>query len=136
MGPGHSPSMPSIVPYFGYSDGPAAVEFLCSAFGLERVNVVEEPEGFIAHAELRHGDDLIMLGSWLDEQEPGTPVAGSGVYLVVDDVDDHHAQAVEAGAQVVYPPEDSEWGTRRWRGRDLENYEWSFGTYTPGQSWD
>jgi uncharacterized glyoxalase superfamily protein PhnB len=76
-----------------------------------------------------------MLGSWLENQEPGTPVAGSGVYLVVDDVDEHHTRAVAAGAEVVYPPEDSEWGTRRWRGRDLENYEWSFGTYAPGQSW-
>lgn len=127
--------MTSIIPYFGYSDGPAAVDFLCTAFGFERVNVVEEPEGFIAHAELRHDNDLIMLGSWLEGQEPGTPVAGSGVYLVVEDVEGHHARAVAAGAEVVYPPERSEWGTQRWRGRDPEGYEWSFGTYVPGQSW-
>ena len=124
-----------MVPYFGYRDAPAAIEFLASAFGLERVNVVEEGEGQIAHAELRHGDGVIMLGSWLEGQGAGTPIQGAGTYLVVDDPDAHHARAVEAGAEIVYPPEDTEFGTRRYRARDPEGYEWSFGTYSPGASW-
>jgi uncharacterized glyoxalase superfamily protein PhnB len=83
--------MASIVPYFGYRDAPAAIEFLVSAFGMERVNVVEEDGGLIAHAELRHGDGVIMLGSWLEGQGEGAPMQNAGTYLVVDDVDAHHS---------------------------------------------
>lgn len=38
-------------------------------------------------------------------------------------------QARASGGLVVYPPEDTEWGTRRYRVVDLEGYEWSFGNY-------
>ncbi len=125
----------SIVPYFGYRDAPAAIDFLVTAFGMERVNVVQDDDGSVAHAELRHGDGVIMLGSWLEGQGGGTPMENAGIYLVVDDVDTHHATAVAAGAEIVYGPEDTEFETRRYRARDREGYEWSFGTYSPGASW-
>ena len=127
--------MASIVPYFGYRDAPAAIDFLITAFGMERVNVVEEGDGLIAHAELRHGDGVVMLGSWLEGQGEGTPIENAGTYLLVEDVDAHHAAAVDGGAEVVCGPQDTEFGTRRYRARDPEGYEWSFGTYSPGQSW-
>ena len=50
---------------------------------------------------------------------------------MVDDVDAHHARAKSAGARVVYGPEDTDFGTRRYRALDPEGYEWSFGTYAP-----
>jgi uncharacterized glyoxalase superfamily protein PhnB len=53
------------------------------------------------------------------------------VYVVVDDVDAAHERAAAAGARVVYPPEKTEFGTRRFRALDLEGYEWSFGSYAP-----
>jgi hypothetical protein len=43
-----------------------------------------------------------------------------------------HIAGRAAGARVVYPPEDAEWGTHRYRVLDPEGYEWSFGTYRPG----
>lgn len=57
--------------------------------------------------------------------------AGTGIYCVVEDVDAHHDRARTAGAAIVYPPEDTEFGTRRYRAQDPEGYEWSFGTYAP-----
>jgi uncharacterized glyoxalase superfamily protein PhnB len=47
-------------------------------------------------------------------------------------VDDHFERAVATGATVVFPPEDTEWGTRRYRVLDPEGNEWSFGSYRPG----
>jgi uncharacterized glyoxalase superfamily protein PhnB len=41
----------------------------------------------------------------------------------------------DAGAAVGYPPEDTEWGTRRARFRDPDGHEGSVGTYQPGQAW-
>ncbi len=52
--------------------------------------------------------------------------------MYVEDVDAHFERARAGGARVVYPPEDTEWGSRRYRVLDLEAYEWSFGSYRPG----
>ena len=60
-----------------------------------------------------------------------TSPTGHGVYVVVDDVDAHHERARAAGARIVYGPEDTDFGTRRYRALDPEGYEWSFGTYSP-----
>lgn len=46
-------------------------------------------------------------------------------------MDAHYERAGAAGAEIVYPPEDTEFGTRRYRARDVDGYEWSFGTYRP-----
>ena len=116
---------PSIVPYLSYRDGAAAIDFLTRAFGLT-LNVRQDADdGSVQHAELVHGNGVILMGT------ADLPKGSPGIYLVVEDVDTHHATAVAAGAEVVYGPEDTEWGTRRWRARDPEGHEWSFGTYAP-----
>lgn len=116
---------PHIVPYLSYADGGAAIDFLTRAFGLEVVQVAKADDGTLLHAELRHGNGVIMMGT------ADLPKGSPGLYLVIDDVDAHHAQAEAAGAQIVYPPEKTEWGTARYRARDLEGHEWTFGTYQP-----
>jgi uncharacterized glyoxalase superfamily protein PhnB len=123
-----------IVPYFVYRDGGAALEFLEDAFGLRKVTDYRGGDGAVIHAEMTHGGCAIMLGTATDEQraaEPWDQPTGRGIYLVVDDVDAHYEHAKGAGAEIVYPPEDTDFGTRRYRARDLDGYEWSFGTYRP-----
>jgi uncharacterized glyoxalase superfamily protein PhnB len=116
---------PSIVPYLSYVDAKAAIAFLASAFGLVPVQSYDDGNGVLVHAELSHGNGVVMIGT--DERSKGSP----GLYLVVEDVDAHHARAVAAGARIVYPPEDTEWGKRRYRALDPEGHEWSFGSYQP-----
>jgi uncharacterized glyoxalase superfamily protein PhnB len=53
------------------------------------------------------------------------------LYLVVSDPDAHHARAVEAGAEVVIPLRDEEYGSRGYSALDPEGNVWSFGTYRP-----
>lgn len=117
-----------IVPYFSYVDARAAIDFLERAFGLPRLQAFDGPDGRIMHAELGYGDGVVMLGS----VDAPVAKASPGTYLVVEDVDAHHVRAREAGAEIVYPPEDTEFGTRRYRARDPEGHEWSFGSYAPG----
>jgi hypothetical protein len=76
-----------------------------------------------------------MMGTAEHQSAPlvGASV-GQGVY--VEDIDAHFERAQAAGARVVYPPEDTEWGTRRYRVLDPEGYEWSFGNYQPGTAGD
>ncbi len=116
---------PSIVPYFSYADAHGAMAFLQSAFGLEPVQAFDGEDGKLMHGEMAYGNSVIMLGS------EATPKGSPGVYLVVSDVDAHYATAKAAGAEIVYPPEDTEFGTRRYRAKDPEGHEWSFGSYQP-----
>ena len=123
-----------IVPYFVYRDGGAALDFLQNAFGLRKTTDYRGDDGAVMHAEMAHGGCALMLGTAPDEPraaQPWAQPAGRGIYLGVDAVDAHYAQAKEAGAEIVYPPEDTDFGTRRYRARDLDGYEWSFGTYRP-----
>ena len=53
------------------------------------------------------------------------------LYLVVSDPDAHHARAVDAGAEVVIPLRDEEYGSRGYSALDPEGNVWSFGTYRP-----
>jgi uncharacterized glyoxalase superfamily protein PhnB len=88
-------------------------------------------DGKIAHAELAYGNGIVMLGSARDE--PGNPWSrvDFGLYVVVDDVDAHHARAKAAGAEIVYPPRNTDYGSRDYAAKDCEGRFWSFGTYRP-----
>ncbi|MCB1021130.1 MAG: glyoxalase, partial [Acidobacteria bacterium] len=54
----------NIIPTMKYRDAPAAIEWLCRAFGFEKQMVVEGEGGKIDHAQLKLGDAMIMLGSF------------------------------------------------------------------------
>lgn len=132
----------NVIPGMRYHDAPAAIEWLCRAFGFEKQLVVSgEEEGVIAHAQLRYGNGMIMLGTAGAhgggfEQLMTTPRAIGGretqsAYVVVEDADAHHERAVAAGAEVVLPVEDKDYGGRGYSCRDLEGHLWSFGSYDP-----
>ncbi|MEM1151122.1 MAG: VOC family protein [Pseudomonadota bacterium] len=116
---------PSIVPYLSYKNGAAAIDFLVAAFGFA-VNIRADAEdGSVEHAELVYGDGVVLMGT------ADLPTGSPGIYVVVDDVDAHYTNAIKQGAHLVYPPEDTEWGTRRYRCKDPEGHEWTFGSYAP-----
>jgi uncharacterized glyoxalase superfamily protein PhnB len=125
--------MSDLVPYLTFRDGEASLRFLGDVLGFELIREQRDAQGGVVHAELRRGEAVIMGGE-------GDVVAGAapGLYLVLagaDDVDAMFERAVAAGGAVGHAPEDTEWGTRRARVRDLDGHEWSFGTYVPGQAW-
>jgi uncharacterized glyoxalase superfamily protein PhnB len=126
--------MSSVIPILAYRDQHAAIDFLCDAFGFERLAVMEGEDGVIQHAELRLGDGLIMLGDDdVSDFAKVAPPPGSGsVYVAVDDVDALLARARAAGAEIVYGPRDQDYGSRDFSARDPEGNLWSFGTYRPG----
>src|SRR4051794_38549920 len=129
----------TIFPALRYRDARAAIEWLGRAFGFEPRMVVDGADGTVAHAELVLGAAMIMLGT-------ARPAAGGGYdaaapppgnaanYVVVADPDAHHARARDAGAEIVRPPGDTEYGAREYAARDLDGNVWSFGTYQPWAS--
>jgi uncharacterized glyoxalase superfamily protein PhnB len=124
--------MQSIYPVLKYSDAHAAIDFLGRAFGFQRHAVHEGEGGAIVHAELRFGDQVVMLSS----AGVGDPAYDQGlgrttVYVVVDAVDALYDTAKAAGAEIVLEPTDQDYGSRDFSARDLEGNIWSFGTYRP-----
>ena len=58
---------PRVIPCFRYDDAPAAIDFLCEAFGFERQMVVPGEGKDIAHAQLSCPGGMIMVGSTSDD---------------------------------------------------------------------
>ena len=124
--------MQTLFPVLRYHDAHAAIDFLERAFGFERVQVHEGESGEVAHAELRLGDDVAMIGS-TSEGDPvyAESVGRTTVYVAVDDPDALHDRARGAGAEILRPPTDQDYGSRDFSARDPAGNIWSFGTYRP-----
>ena len=52
-------------------------------------------------------------------------------YIVVPDADATHARAVAAGATIIRPLQNTDYGSREFAVRDPEGHSWSVGTYDP-----
>ncbi len=139
MGNSSNATSTTVIPTLRYRDAAGAIDWLCKAFGFEPHLVVPGEGESIAHAQLVRGNGMIMLGSAGDDEfgrlqrpleRPDAPVSQSP-YVIVADVDAHHATAVAAGAQVVMAPKDEDYGGRGYSCRDPEGNLWNFGSYNP-----
>ncbi len=131
---------PDLIPAISYEDAPAAIEWLETAFGFERHVVYEDEHGGVAHAELRVGSGMVMLGSQRDgaahERFPvsaprSVSALTAGFYVIIEDPDAHHERARAAGAEIVMELTDQDYGSRDYTARDPEGHLWTFGTYRP-----
>jgi uncharacterized glyoxalase superfamily protein PhnB len=133
----------TVIPAMQYRDAPAAIDWLCTAFGFERHLVVPGENGTIAHAQLVCGNGMIMVGSVKDTEygrllRQPRDVGGETqtVYVVVADVDAHYARAKKAGAEIVIDIKNEDYGGRDYTCRDPEGHIWTFGSYDPWPSAD
>ena len=104
------------IPYLCVKGAAEAIEFYKKAFGAKELMRMGQPDGLIGHAEMKIGNDVIMLsekypnmGVLSPQTLGGTPVT---IHLYVEDVDEVAKQAVAAGARVLRPIEDQFYGDR------------------------
>jgi len=118
------------VPMLVYKDCPAAIEFLCRAFGFTERSRLAMPDGRIGHAELEFHDQILTLSSEFEEMglaSPQTlPATHCQINCRVDDVDEHFETAKSAGATIVEAVADQFYGDRIYRAVDLEGTHWIF----------
>jgi uncharacterized glyoxalase superfamily protein PhnB len=128
-----------VIPCLRYRDAPAAIDWLCRVFGFERQLVVPNPDGTIAHSQLRLGGGMIMLGSVVDSpfgrlmRQPDE-IGGAetqSAYVIVPDADVVYARVKSAKAEIVLDIKDEDYGGRGFSCRDLEGHLWTIGTYDP-----
>jgi uncharacterized glyoxalase superfamily protein PhnB len=112
-----------IIPVLNYPDVPAAVRWLCDAFGLvERLRIGD------------HRVQLTFAGGALVAADRGSPVGGPAgsaerthsVLVRVDDADAHCARARAAGAEIVSAPTNYPYGERQYTALDLAGHRWTF----------
>ncbi|MBX3698892.1 MAG: glyoxalase [Dokdonella sp.] len=129
----------TIIPALRYRDAPAAIEWLCKAFGFEKHGVYADDAGGIAHAQLTFGNGMIML-STANDNEWGRRMAQPDQIdgretqcpcVIVSDPDAHYAMTLAAGATIIDELKDNDYGGRGYSCRDPEGHMWWFGSYDP-----
>jgi len=123
----------SIQPVLHYRDPDKALRFLADVFGVEEKAVHRDPDGRVVYVEAALGDCWFGFGR---TAEGGSPfdLGPTAVYVTLDEVDSMHERAATAGAEIVMPPTDQDYGSRDFAARDPEGNVWCFGTYRPGPS--
>jgi uncharacterized glyoxalase superfamily protein PhnB len=131
-----------VVPFIGYEDAAAAIDWLERAFGfVEDRSARYEEDGTITHAEVDVGGARIYLStpsgyanplrmreeSELARSAYDNPWVIDGHYVEVNDVDAHCERARAAGATILREPEDPGVGARIYSAEDLEGHRWMFG---------
>ena len=119
----------SLTPYLAVRGARKAIEFYSRAFGTRQELLIEEPDGRVGHATLRIGPAQLFLADEHPEFEnvvgPET-LGGAGVTLdlEVDDVDAAVARAVEAGCELIRPPDHPTSGVQAGKVRDPFGHIW------------
>lgn len=91
---------PNLSPYLIVEGAAGTISFLEHVFGAKEIRRFADANGRIAHAEVRLGKSVLMLG----DSAPGWPAVGAHVHLYVPDVDEVYRRAIEAGAISVQAP--------------------------------
>ena len=122
---------PQVWPTLRARDARGLIRFLVDAFGFEETVVYADGEQ-VHHAQLSWPlGGGVMLGSAREDPDDPWPVqpGSTGCYVVCDDADALHDRAMAAGAEIVTPLHDTDYGSRDFAARDPEGNRWSFGTY-------
>jgi uncharacterized glyoxalase superfamily protein PhnB len=131
-----------VIPMLSYEDAGRAADWIATAFGFTETDRWSDDDGRATHVNMELGGGMIMLGlPSTDYQGPKhhaevceqartwrqTPNIVDGIYVSVDDVDAHYAQARAAGATILSELEDNTGiGQRQYRVEDLEGHRWMF----------
>ena len=119
-----------IAPLLSVRQGARAIDFYKQAFGAEELFRIEDDKGEVV-ARLSVGGAEF----WLADESPShanfspASLGGSSVRMVltVEDPDAAFAQAIAAGATVVYPVADQPYGWRVGRMVDPFGHHWEIG---------
>lgn len=120
----------SIFPMLSVRNGDDAIKFYESAFGADVLSRIDAPDGPVVAKLSIEGADF-----WLADESPEhgnyspQTLGGSTVriVLVVNNPDSVFERAVKAGAKMVWPVADQEYGWRVGRVVDPFGHHWEIG---------
>jgi PhnB protein len=121
------------IPYLMLNEAARAIEFYCEVYGATEMFRMPQPDGKIAHAEIKLGDSVIMLG----DEFPGAACRAPGAYggtpvgicVYLKDCDTVVAKAVARGAKIIRPLQDQFYGDRSATLVDPFGHCWTISTH-------
>jgi PhnB protein len=108
------------------------IDFAKKAFDGEELFRMGAPDGSIAHAEMKIGDAIVMLGEPRGEWAPRP----CNLYLYVPNVDEVYQKAINAGGKPIQPPTDQFYGDRSGGVEDPGGNFWWIATHVEDVSRD
>ncbi len=124
--------MQTITPHIVCDGAADAIEFYKRAFGAVEIMRLPGEGGRLIHAAVKIFGAPVMLtdenpewGHLGPKTLNGTPVT---IHIIVPNVDDVVAKAVNAGATLIMPVEDTFWGDRYGIIEDPFGHRWSVAT--------
>jgi uncharacterized glyoxalase superfamily protein PhnB len=101
------------------------IDFMERAFGAEVLEKHLEPDGKLAHAQVRIGTSVMGMG----EAKGPYPDMPTAIYMYVPDADAVYARAIAAGGKSLYPPADQPYGDRNAGVQDAWGNHWYIATH-------
>jgi PhnB protein len=121
-------SMHTITPHVVVRDAARAVDWYTNVLGAEEQLRIPVPDGRLMSVELHFGDSTVMLADEFPEMGIVSPQTLGGTYmalhLMVEDVDGVWQRALDAGADVFHPLQESFWGERHGQVIDPFGHRW------------
>jgi uncharacterized glyoxalase superfamily protein PhnB len=126
-----SPRRPAFISSVIYRDQRAALEWLERAFGFDVSGVFTDSKGTIVHAEMSHGDGVVMISSefadWAKSPASIGGVTTQRLHVRLESgIDEHCDRARKAGAKIIMEPADQFYGDRTYAAEDFEGHRWTF----------
>ena len=131
----------SVTPFLSVNDAARAIEFYRKVFGATELERMAEPDGKVNHAVLKIGDSIVRLSDtsskhvaeWAAKGWSRSPQSLGGTpvqfYVYVEDSDAVFKRAIEAGAKVMEPVADKDWGDRLGSLTDPFGHIWMIATH-------
>ena len=130
-------SATKILPMLSLRGAARASKFYQQAFGARELSRVTSPDGKVVAlmaigdvAQFGVADEVPAVGNVGPDTLGGTSVR---ISLYVPDPDAMARQAVEAGAELIFPVEDQPYGMRQGRVRDPFGHHWMIGRPLAGE---
>jgi uncharacterized glyoxalase superfamily protein PhnB len=102
----------TLTPYLLVQDVPRLLKFLAKAFDAEIVHRMDRLDGSTAHAQVRIGDSVVMMGEPMGD----LPAMPASLYLYVTDCDAIYQRAIQAGGISYMPPTTMRFSGQRYGG--------------------
>ena len=115
----------SVTPYLVVQGVAQLIDFLKQAFEATETERLTRPDGAIAHAEVRIGDSIVMMGEATDVFKP----MPANIHLYVNDADAIYKRALRAGATSQQEPGDQFYGDRTAAVKDQFGNHWYIATH-------
>ncbi len=125
------PRRPAFISSVAYKDVRAAMAWLERAFGFDPSEVLVDSRDNIVHAEMTHGDGVIMISNeFADWMRAPATLGGTNTQRlhvrIESGIDEHCQQARSAGATIIAEPREQFYGERTYAAIDLDGHRWNF----------